>query len=88
MSDSFVTQKEFDEYKKMMESKLSATKVEKVEKVEKVVKPRQASAYQEYVKKHFHEIGAKHPGITPSDTMKKVSEMWKLEKESKVPKVE
>ncbi len=83
MSDSFVTQKEFDEYKKMMESKLNVGT-----KVEKIVKPRHPSAYQEYVKKHFHEIGAKHPGITPSDTMKKLSEMWKAEKESKVPKTE
>ena len=83
MSDSFVTQKEFDEYKKMMESKMGVGA-----KVEKVVKPRQPSAYQEYVKKHFHEISVKHPGISPSDTMKKLSEMWKVEKESKVHKPE
>ncbi len=87
MSDGFVTQKEFEEYKKMMEAKLGSG-VEKVEKIEKVSKPRQPSAYQEYVKKHFHEISAKNPGISPSDTMKKLSEMWKAEKESKVPKVE
>jgi len=83
MSDSFVTQKEFDEYKKMMESKLGSST-----KIEKVAKPRQPTAYQDYVKKHFHEISLKHPGITPSDTMKKLSEMWKEEKESKVTKSE
>lgn len=87
MSDSFVTQKEFDEYKKMMDVKFNVSNT-KAEKVEKVVKPRQPSAYQEYVKTHFREIGLKHPGISPSDTMKKISEMWKVEKESKNPKVE
>ena len=82
MAEKYVTVDEFEQFKKMMEEKFSESKEEpKEEKVKKVKAPKPPSKYNLFMKEKFEELKAQHPEMTAKDMMKKVGELWKLEKD-------
>lgn len=77
MTDKFLTIEDFEAYKKTMEEKLE--KASKVKKNKEIV-PRTPTEYQMFVKNNLPKIKAETPNITQTDAIRKVAELWNLNK--------
>jgi len=78
MSEKFVTVKEFEEYKKFIQSNMGNTK--------KVKSTRPPTEYNIFVGEHIGIIKKDNPKFTQVDAMKKCAELWNEHKEKKLSK--
>ncbi len=89
MSETYVTMKEFEEYKKTMESSgKKGSKVEKTPKVEKEVKesvPRKQTAYQLFIKEQHPGFKQLHPEMKSNELMAGLAKLWNEKKLSSAP---
>jgi hypothetical protein len=82
MADKFVRLEDFEAYKKMMNEKLEkSSKQKKVRDPTREIIPRQPNEYQMFMKNNLPKIRAETPGISPTDAIRKVAELWNLNKD-------